>query len=148
MKNPKAWGRALGLGPLAGFLALATLGLERFWLPILLVGIGSVPFWGRWYCRCICPSSRLGCLGRRPRGGIRAPMGKRWLPLVWWATLFLLFVVSLVLGLRPRLFVGLTVVGGIFGFLSSPGRWCGSWCPWGRLMTLETRFVARWKGHL
>jgi hypothetical protein len=83
---------------------LAMLGLERFWLPVLLAGLLGSRYLGRWYCSWCCPvASAVACAGKRrkPASGrtpVRGPVSRA-LPIAWFGLLAAVFTACLFLGL-------------------------------------------------
>lgn len=117
---------------LSRFMAVLVLGilfvwgLERFYLPLLLSGLILSPFLGHWYCAWICPVNTFQRREGRPRK-TRVP---EWILRSWFIMLVVIFVSSLVLGLRIRLFMFLTLLG-VFLAVCMPGlSWCRLLCPW------------------
>jgi len=131
---------------------LVILRMERFWLPVLLLGMSTSFFWGRWYCGWVCPMqcvagcSRLVCKAGKNTDK-QFPMARvirsKWLSIPWMTVLFAIFTVCLITGLRVRLFVWISVLGCMFGLFFPVGSWCAALCPWGRVMKLSARLFAR-----
>ncbi|OHE58772.1 MAG: hypothetical protein A2Y36_15695 [Treponema sp. GWA1_62_8] len=60
------------------------------------------------------------------------------------ATLFAIFTLCLIMGLRVRLFVWISVIGSVFVLVFPVGVWCTFLCPWGGIMKLGARlFIHR-----
>ena len=131
--------RLIGPCAAAALTALIVAGLERFWLLILLAGMASAPFLGRWYCARLCPSNTLGRFLRPPKAARTGV--PPWLRAVWFMVLGLVFIVSLAGGLRPRLFAILTGLSLVARALLPRGLWCRWFCPWTAASALLGRLL-------
>jgi ferredoxin-type protein NapH len=120
-------------------LLLVYFGMERFWVPVLLSGIGTSFFWGRWYCAWVCPvkSASQGLVHFTPK---IKPVKNVLFAIVWFSLLLAVFLTCLVFGVRVRLFVWISGIGIAFSILFSMGTWCGSLCPWGFIMRWTNKF--------
>lgn len=139
---------------IVAFITLAVLvffGMERFWLPVLLLGICANFFRKRWYCWWICPvhcvavcskvlyESRKTSLKRFP---VPLVLRAKWFSMIWLAGLFIAFLTCLILGTRVRLFVWISVIGILFSLLFPIGVWCNTLCPWGRIIQFSVKLFS------
>jgi ferredoxin-type protein NapH len=143
---------------LLAFASLVAFGRERFWLPIMLTGIISCPFLGRWYCRWACPVDCASSCARaaKSRAGKGSPrayprragprfLREPWFRALWFSLLVFVFVACLVSGLRVGLFIWVTALGVLCVVLFPPGLWCGTLCPWGGAMLQLERLRKRFR---
>jgi len=134
------------------FAILVLFRRERFWAPLLLVGIFTSLAFGRWYCMWICP---VNCAAALPKAlAVRRKSAQRkfqapslfqrsWFPRAWLAILCILFAACLAIGMRIRLFVWISLLGTLFSLAFPSGGWCGTLCPWSQAMGLLARLFPR-----
>ena len=129
------------------FLVLLVTQNIRFWLILLIAGFASSLLFGRIYCGWLCPVNTLSGLTDQlfKRLRINRPVGPKWLTggvtggIVF--SIFLgLLILSLVLRIRPQLFLILTLVGFLVSAVFASAIWCNGLCPWGTILAKISRF--------
>jgi NosR/NirI family transcriptional regulator, nitrous oxide reductase regulator len=134
------------------FIALHLMGLTRIWLFILIAGFVASLFFGRVYCRAVCPVSTFNRLAALlPRGmRLRKSKAPGWLAhpvfrVAWFSILLATLVIAMIRGLRFHLFTIITASGIILCRAFPAAAWCNVLCPWGALLR-ATPSIRRFDG--
>ncbi|PKM40744.1 MAG: hypothetical protein CVV04_06035 [Firmicutes bacterium HGW-Firmicutes-9] len=131
---------------LSAFTGLFLTGNGRLWLIPLITGFVLSVLFGRFYCGWLCPAHMFDVL--KEKLFRNHPIKKRTVP-KWLKSksagimVFLLFLcaftISMILHLRPQIFLALTLAGMIVSFFYPSVVWCGALCPWGTMF----RFLSK-----
>jgi len=130
---------ALGL-----FVGLSISEMERFWLPVLIAGMGTAFLSGHWYCGWICPVNTTASLvaqgGGPAKRGITSVIARflqnKAVKVAWLVVLGAIFASCLLLGIRIKLFASISLAGIMASLLLPSATWCRNLCPWMAVMKL------------
>lgn len=129
------------------FIGLAVTGSERFWLPILIGGIGTAFLFGHWYCAWVCPVNTVAGKIGTPVLGIKSDKNhglarffrNKWVKSLWLTALVSVFILCLIFDIRVKLFVLITLLGVVCSIVLPSAFWCRNLCPWMVIMELKKR---------
>lgn len=123
------------------FIALHLLGFTRIWLFILIAGMVASMFFGRVYCRAVCPVNTINRLAALLPQGMRIKkrnppgwLAHRVFRVAWFSILLATLVIAMIMGVRFYLFTIVTVMGIILCRVFTAAVWCNGLCPWGALV--------------
>lgn len=131
---------------LSAFTGLLLTGNGRLWLISLIAGFVLSVLFGRIYCGWLCPVHTVDVLNDElfRNHPIKKRTVPKWLKsksagIMVFSLFLIAFTISMILHLRPQIFLALTLTGVIVSFSYPSVVWCGSLCPWGTMF----RFLSK-----